>query len=114
MVREAENTVREESNLPRVGEGWISETELYHTIRDLFISEIVIPHGRPMWLAPQHLDIYFPEREIGLEYQGAQHSRPVNYFGGETAYNKQKARDRRKEKLCEKNGCLPHSYLRRL
>ena len=47
-----------------------------------------------------------PKRNIGIEYQGAQHDNPVEYFGGEKAFKDQEKRDRRKAKLCEKNGCV--------
>lgn len=111
ILRECENTIREEKNLPRVGEGWISETELFYKICEFFPEEKVVHHGRPKWLSPQHLDIYFPLRGIGIEYQGSQHQRPVEYFGGEEAFKDQQRRDRRKMRLCTKNKChLIYAY----
>ena len=73
IVRECENTVREEMDLPKIGEGWISETELYYQIKKAFPREIVIHHGRPAWLGRQHLDVYLPKKNIAIEYQGNQH-----------------------------------------
>lgn len=58
IVREAENTLREEMGIPRVGEGWVNETELYYHIANAFKEERVVHHGRPAWLKRQHLDIY--------------------------------------------------------
>lgn len=72
---------------------------------DANLTQTVVPHARPVWLPPQHLDIYFPEFNIGIEYQGAQHLRPVDFFGGEDAYTEQQKRDARKLRLCRKNGC---------
>ena len=44
------------------------------------------------------------EDVIGLiEYQGEQHYRPIDYFGGEEKYNKQVARDNIKKEYCKKN-----------
>ncbi len=80
IIRECENTVRDEMNLPKVGEGWISEMELYQKIVNEFKNEKVVHHGKPYWLKRQHLDIYFPEKNIGIEYQGAQHLRPIDFF----------------------------------
>jgi hypothetical protein len=105
ILRECENTLREEKNLPKVGEGWISETDLFYKLCRTFPEEVIIHHGRPSWLDPQHLDIYIPKKNIGIEYQGAQHDNPVDYFGGEKAFKEQQKLDKRKAKLCEKNGC---------
>jgi hypothetical protein len=41
---------------------------------------------------------------VGVEHQGAQHSRPVESFGGEDAFTRRQARDRTKRRLCEVNG----------
>lgn len=106
ILRECENTLREEKNLPKVGEGWISETELFYKLCKAFPEEVIVHHGRPSWLDPQHLDIYFPKKNLSIEYQGAQHDNPVDYFGGEKAFKEQQKRDKRKAKLCEKNGCI--------
>jgi len=104
MLRDAENTFREERDLPRVGEGWIAETELYYSIKKAFAGEDVIQHGRPEWLGRQHLDVYMPNRRVAFEYQGAQHDRPIAFFGGEEAYLKNVERDRMKLAKCRRHG----------
>lgn len=106
LIRECENTFREERCIPRIGEGWIAETELFYKLRDYFSGEKIVNHARPAWLALQHLDIYFPERNIGIEYQGLQHQKPVEYFGGQKTFEKQKERDERKRNLCKANDCV--------
>lgn len=106
IIRESENTVRSEKNLPLVGEGWISETELFYKIHNEFQNEKVVHHGKPLWLKRQHLDIYFPYKNIGVEYQGVQHQKPVDFFGGEESFKKQQRLDKKKQKLCEDNGCV--------
>jgi CheY-like chemotaxis protein len=105
ILREAENTVREEKNLPKIGEGWISETELFYKICETFPNEKIVHHGRPVWLSPQHIDIYFPLRNIGIEYQGYQHQAPVDFFGGNDSFKKQQKLDMGKREKCKKNGC---------
>lgn len=105
ILRECENTIREEQNLPKVGEGWISETELFYEVCQEFPNENIIHHGRPAWLSPQHIDIFFPDRKIGIEYQGKQHLNPVEYFGGEKAFIKQQKFDRKKRLRCKRNNC---------
>ena len=111
VLRECENVLREEKGLPKVGEGWISETELFKKLCGCFPNERVIHHAQPAWLRRQHFDIYFPSRNVAVEYQGAQHQRPIEFFGGETAFKNQQERDARKRQLCEKHGCkLVYAY----
>ncbi len=102
---EPENGIRKNLGLPLVGEGWISETNLFYEIKNHFNSELVIHHGKPSWLGRQHLDIFLPELNIAIEYQGAQHYKPIEFFGGKQGLKKNKERDERKRNLCEINGC---------
>lgn len=103
-TREAENTVREEMNIPRIGEGWIGETELYYAVCNAFPKVNVIQHARPEWLGQQHLDVFIPDYSVAIEYQGAQHDQPIEYFGGYEAYLATKRRDLAKKRKCSNNG----------
>jgi len=103
---EPENGLRELFGLPKIGEGWISETNLYYEIKSHLTDELVIQHARPKWLGKQHLDIYIPKYNIGIEYQGDQHFYPIEYFGGEASFLKSQERDNRKREICEQNSCL--------
>ena len=105
IFRESENIYREEKDIPKVGEGWVSETALYHQIKDTFPEEEIIHHGRPSWLGRQHLDVYLPKRNIGIEYQGDQHDSPIDYFGGEEGFEKRKELDAQKKEKCKVNHC---------
>lgn len=102
--RKAENILREEKGIPGIGEGWISETELYYKIKDEFSEYSVINHFSDSFLGRQHFDIYIPEIKLAIEYQGLQHDKPVEYFGGIEAFIKQQKRDRRKLNLCKRHG----------
>lgn len=102
--REIENRAREQKGLPRVGEGWLSETELFYEIKKYFKNHRVVHHGRPEWLGKQHLDIFLPDIPLAIEYQGGQHFQPIEYFGGERAFQKLKELDERKKELCKSNG----------
>lgn len=104
LMRDAENTFRDERDIPRIGEGWVAETALYYLVKAHFLGETVIHHGRPDWLSRQHLDVYLPDRHVALEYQGEQHDRPVAFFGGEEAYRRNVERDRIKQAKCQRNG----------
>ena len=104
--REPENHIRELLGLPNIGEGWVSETKLFYLIKEKFNNHRVLQHGKPIWLGKQHLDIYIPDLNIGIEYQGKQHTSPVDFFGGEGSFEENKKRDYRKKKLCLENGCV--------
>ena len=48
-------------------------------------------------------DFYLPYKNICIEYDGIQHFKPVNYFGGEKEFEKQKIRDKDKDEYCLRN-----------
>lgn len=104
LMRDAENTFREEKDIPKVGEGWVAETALFYEIKQAFPTYDVIQHGRPVWLGRQHLDIFLPDLAIALEYQGEQHDRPIAFFGGEEAFARNVARDQKKQRICSRHG----------
>jgi hypothetical protein len=103
-ARDAENRVREALGIARIGEGWISETQLYHLVVHLFTGHSVTREASPEWLGRQRLDIYVSELGLAIEYQGQQHFSAVDLFGGDEALARTRDRDRRKRDLCEKNG----------
>ncbi len=83
---------------------WVSEEMLATAIKSLFGKEFVEPHATPAWLSPQHLDIYLPKYRLAIEYMGLQHYEPVDFFGGQSAFEKTVKRDNRKKELCSKAG----------
>lgn len=106
LARAAANALREELGLPRIGEGWVTETLLKNTIEERFPSLDVIPHGRPRWLGQQHYDVWIPSLRVAVEYQGEQHSRPIEFFGGDAAFQQTVERDRRKVAASVREGVL--------
>lgn len=102
--RYPENFIRDLLGIPKIGEGWVTETKLYYLFKEKFNQFNVIHHGKPKWLGKQHLDIYIPELSIGVEYQGEQHYDSIEYFGGAKALRSNKERDLRKKELCFING----------
>lgn len=104
IIRDAENSWREEQGIPRIGEGWVSETQLYYQIKSALPHLMVEQHARPAWLGRQHLDIFIPALAVAIEFQGLQHDQPVAFFGGEAAFENTRARDARKQHLCRRNG----------
>lgn len=100
ILRDAENRLREKHGLPKIGEGWVSETRLFNLVKGLFPD--ALQHFRPKWLSPQHLDIFVPSLDIAIEYQGSQHFEAVDYFGGESQFRENQERDQRKRLKCRK------------
>jgi hypothetical protein len=105
-TRSAENAIRDEQGLPAVGEGWVSETELYYLLKAEFPDTQVIQHASPAWLGQQHLDVLLPEHGVAVEYQGSQHDRPVEYFGGNAAFKQVRRRDASKKRKCIRNAVV--------
>jgi hypothetical protein len=100
--------------LPKIGEGWLSETELFQKIKNHFYREKVKQHGKPKWLGRQHVDIWIPKYRIGIEFQGKQHYEPIEYFGGMETFKKNQERDLRKKDFFKKNNAhlieVTHGY----
>ena len=103
FVDSLQNKFRVSNGIPKIGEGWVSETELFYKIKEYFSEIEVKQHGRTKWLGKQHIDIWIPKYRIGIEYQGEQHQKPIEFFGGEEGYIKNKERDERKKRLFKEN-----------
>ena len=99
------NLLRTRLGLPKIGEGWISETKLFYQLKDEFSNHVVLQHSKPKWLGRQHFDIYFPFLNIAVEYQGKQHFEAIEYFGGHESFKQNQIRDKRKRELAKNNGC---------
>lgn len=83
---------------------WNSEQKVYRIVKSIFSDAIY--QYKASWLGQQSLDIYVPSLRLGIEYQGLQHFKAIDYFGGEIAYNKNKSRDERKATLCTENDII--------
>lgn len=58
------------------------------------------------WLknkATLFLDFYLTDYNIAIEYQGEQHYRPIEKFGGEKEFSEIKERDEKKKELCNEH-----------
>jgi hypothetical protein len=102
VTKQIEDMVRQDFGFKKVGEGWISETILYHIVERIFREKEVLFHHRPDWLGGLELDIFIPYEKLALEYQGQQHYFPIKAWGGEKALEKVREHDRRKVEMCKK------------
>ena len=99
-IYEAYKYLRERYEDAQNKQTWVSEELLAEAIKSLFGKDNVTQHASPIWLSPQHLDIYLPSYNLAIEYMGKQHYEPVDYFGGEKAFKDNQERDKRKAELC--------------
>lgn len=102
--RDVENELREHFGYPKVGEGWLTETILYNIILMLFPRFEVVHHYRGAELQKLELDIWLPEIKVGIEYQGEQHYKVVEHWGGKEGLEKRIENDKKKKLLCKKLG----------
>lgn len=104
LRHEVENRARKEMGMKNIGEGWTNETLMFHLLKEMYPDEVVEHHAHPDWLEGLELDVYIPRLKLGFEYQGEQHFRPMEHWGGEDAYKRLVERDEKKAKLCKANG----------
>lgn len=83
----------------------------YHkSLREQYIESLLTDNG--FTYVPQHtfddcknvfplpFDFYLPDYNICIEYDGQQHFRPVDLFGGEDAFQKRRINDNIKTQYC--------------
>ncbi len=109
----AENAVREHFGEKKIGQQWNSETKLFEILSNTYGKENIQFHYRPEWLEGLEIDIYISNLQIGIEYQGIQHYKPIKHWGGEESFAIRRANDIRKKNLCQQHGTklIEFSYL---
>lgn len=80
---------------------WKSEQTLFLLIKKSYPDALF--QFMPSWLEPQSIDIFVPSINTGIEYQGIQHYKSIDYFGGKEAFIHRQELDARKKELCRKN-----------
>lgn len=95
-----ENELRERFGFPKIGQKWLTEIALYKMIKLIFSDREVIHHYRGSELQGLELDIWIPSLRLGIEYQGIQHYKVVEHWGGQEGLDMRIANDKKKKKLC--------------
>ena len=85
----------------------VMEDELHDELKK-YIEKEKLPYSivkqyKSDFLKRQMIDLFIPELNIGIEYQGIQHFQPVSRFGGEKGYLESIERDTRKNRICSEN-----------
>ena len=81
-----------------------SQNKLYDKLVKDIDCEILFEYS-PDFLERQRFDIYFPEYNIAVEYNGEQHYFPKDFFGGQSGFENILERDERKRNKCKENNC---------
>jgi hypothetical protein len=86
----------------RIPVKWKSERKMFELIFESYNDAIF--QYKPDWLAPQTYDVIVPSIKTAFEYQGIQHYKTINFFGGEEALKKRIMLDERKKQLSNQYG----------
>jgi tetratricopeptide (TPR) repeat protein len=104
ILLEAESEVRAANGLPPRGAGWLAESEMIRLLIQKFFPHEVIRQFSPDWLQGMRFDAYIPDFQLAIEYQGEQHFRPIDIFGGDEGFHQTTLRDLLKRSLAEQEG----------
>lgn len=99
-----ENDIRISMGFKKIGEGLVSETQLFKILDKIFNRYKIYKHYRPPFLKGLEIDYYISDLKLGIEYQGKQHFEPIKLFGGEEKFKNQLSRDQLKKEYCIQNG----------
>ena len=88
---------------------WISEELVYKLAKKMFKQYKVIYQHRPFFLkssfgGQMSYDVYISGINVAIEYQGKQHFEPIEFFGGESGFQRLKKRDAEKFELSKMHG----------
>jgi hypothetical protein len=100
----AESEVRAANGLPPRGAGWLAESEMVRLLTQKFSPHEVLTQYSPDWLQGMRFDAYIPDFQLAIEYQGEQHFRPIDLFGGNEGFTQTTMRDQMKRTLAAQNG----------
>jgi hypothetical protein len=105
LLRKIENEFREEVGVFKIGERWVSETLLFKAVEAFYQGRYEVQHhARPEHLEGQEYDIFIPEINVAIEYDGVQHDHPVQHFGGEEGFKATQKRDKEKNRKAQQAG----------
>lgn len=80
-----------------------SQTRIFQKLKKSFPEVEFIWEYKSEWLGEQRIDIFLPEYNIAIEYNGEQHYFPIEVFGGEERFQLQIQQDELKIEKCKNN-----------
>lgn len=103
--RALENRIRKQKGYDGVGT-YFMERLLYNKLSADFPHLTIYTQYSPVWLRPQRFDIYILECNLAIEYNGAQHYLPIEFFGGDLALKYRQELDNLKREKCAENSAF--------
>ena len=77
----------------------VNETLLANITKKLFPD--TIRQFSPKWIGKFQIDIFIPSLNIAVEYNGIQHYKPIERFGGQEKFIQQEKRDELVRRKCK-------------
>lgn len=100
--RALENRIRKGKGYEVVG-SFVMEKLLYNKLSNAFPNLRIVSQYSPTWLQPQRIDIFIEDCNLAIEYHGAQHYMPIDFFGGKEGLRLRQELDRKKKNKCDEN-----------
>lgn len=101
--RSLENHIRQEKGFDEVG-SYVMEKHLLQLVMKEFPNYNIISQYAPKWLKGQRFDIFIKELNVAIEYNGIQHFKSIDFFGGNEGLAKTQFLDNQKREKSLKNG----------
>lgn len=95
--KHCENLIRLKIGYFEIGKKWKTEAKLLELVRKIYPNYTIL-HQYP--LSHLRADIYIEELKLVIEYQGEQHFKPIQAWGGIEQFKKIQERDVEKVDLC--------------
>lgn len=80
------------------------EKHLLQLVMKEFPNYNIISQYAPKWLKGQRFDIFIEELNVAIEYNGIQHFKSIDFFGGDEGLAKTQFLDNQKREKSLKNG----------
>ncbi|MFY1047322.1 hypothetical protein [Chryseobacterium sp. GP-SGM7] len=101
--RSLENHIRQQKGFDEVG-SYVMEKHLLQLVTKEFPNYTIISQHSPKWLQGQRFDIFIKELNVAIEYNGIQHFKSIDFFGGDEGLAKTQFLDTQKRERSLKNG----------
>lgn len=82
-------------------ENWLKNNNIFYTTEETFNKNDELRTGKWSYL---RYDMYIPQKNIIIEYDGIQHFEPVKMWGGEKALKETQAHDKLKNQWAKEHG----------
>ena len=103
LKKAVENKIRKEIEVPLIGSKRIKETSLLTILKKIFVGKTILREHTPSFLGRQRFDFFIKELNVAIEWNGEQHYRPIDFFGGTSGFKATLKRDEQKRMLCKEN-----------